>query len=124
MLARVWPLGQLLLGENGSLYGVGVTVTPREDRPIGYTSEQQRERDALRTMASRAGIPLGTPIHLETTQLFERDSGFTPGDPLVELDGNLAVRWSALPGAAPRALNDYLDERVSLLIDRAEGAGA
>ena len=115
----VWPLGQLLLGDDESLFAAGDTVTPREDRPIGYTSERQRARDELRTMASRAGIPIGSAVHIDP-QLLRRpgEPSLTVAGPLVEDGGALAVRWSTMPGAAPRSLADYLEERIELLIQQ------
>lgn len=115
----VWPLGQLLLGEDGSLFAAGYTVTPREDRPIGYTSERQRARDKLRTMASRAGIPLGSAVHIDPQLLWgSGEVSGTVAGPLIEDGEALAVRWSTMPGAAVRPLAEYLEEHIELLIQQ------
>lgn len=147
-LGRVWRLGALLLGENGSLYAAGRATRAAEPGRPGYQSQSREERREIAAAALRGGYGVGDPVNFDAVPLLvphPHESDATPtGDPAADgsasgaaaaemlrripddapigvVDGEIRVRWrpgAPLEGAA--SLMQYLDERIDLLVNRTE----
>lgn len=120
-IGRVWRLGTLLLDTEGGLYAVGRATRAAERGRPGYQSLSREERRDIAAAALHGGYSVGTAVNFDATPLpIERDAleQLEEGAPIGLHDGRLRVRWRAgapLDGAP--ALEEYLAERVALLIE-------
>lgn len=130
-LGEVWRLGVLLLDADGRLYAAGRATRAAERGRVGYQSVSREERRELAAAALRGGYPEGAPVNFDVTPIaldgVDAGSAVPLGDdpelPVGYADGMLRVRWRAgapLEGAPP--LEQYLRERVDLLVDPPLGA--
>jgi hypothetical protein len=121
---RVWRLGVLLLSHDQAMYATG-TITRATDtgRPT-YQSASVEERREYRATAVRSGLPMGETVNFDAPPI-ELDAaalGQTDG-PLFLRDDLPLVRWSHTSGdASAMPLEDYLRDRVELLVHPPEAA--
>lgn len=117
---EAWHLGVLLLGDD-DVFATGEIVRARQEARRGYAAESQRRRAELAAAARRGGFAEGEIVHIGWRMLDPDavDRGDASG-PLALVAGVPSVRWSASGGFMP--LQEYLDDRVALLLDPPSGA--
>lgn len=106
---EVWRLGALCLATDGAVFATGDVLVVTEPTHPNHRNALAVERNALRGLLRRAGIPVGTTVVVDA-RLLDLDA---PEPPLVATPDGLAVLWTA--GGTPIPLENYLDERVGLL---------
>jgi len=115
-LGRVWPLGVLLLARDGRVFATGkVTRAVPEGYP-GYQSPGVEVRRGYRAAAHNGRFVEGDTVNFDTAEidLLALDGSSGP----LFLDAGLPrVRWNPTHPAQSRALDVYLADRASLLID-------
>jgi len=125
-LGEVWRLGVLLLSPDGSLYAAGAATRSAERGRAGYQSRSREERREIAAAALRGGYPVGTPVNFGAIPLPLDEAGLLAlGDeaPVGVHDQAVRVRWRAgAPLAGAPTLEQYLAERVGLLVDPPLGA--
>lgn len=115
-----WHLGVLLLTED-RVVTTGDVVRARREVRRGYTAESQRRRAELAAAARRGGFAEGQTVHIGWSEVVLDDAAQgVASDRLVVRDGVPSVRWSASGGLV--SLEDYLHERVELLLHPLPGA--
>jgi hypothetical protein len=123
-VARVWRLGVLLLGTTDGLWATGSITRSLEPGRPAYQSESAERRRAYRAAAFRARFPKGETVNFDAHPI-ELDAAALAGSagPLV-LDADRAlVLWNATLGRdSALPLDEYLDDRVGLLVHPPEGA--
>ncbi|WP_426518465.1 hypothetical protein ACPPVQ_02930 [Diaminobutyricibacter sp. McL0618] len=123
-VARVWRLGVLLLGTTDGLWATGSITRVLEPGRPAYQSESAERRRAFRAAAVRGHFPKGETVNFDARPI-ELDAAAlaaSPG-PLVLDAGRALVRWNAaLDPTSALPLDDYLDDRVGLLVNPPEGA--
>jgi hypothetical protein len=120
---RVWRLGVLLLGHDQNLYATGLITRVTDTARPTFQSNAAEERRRYRSLALRSGLSLGEAVNfnaavipLEVAALREADA------PLFLRDDRPFVRWShSLGGEITVNLEDYLRDRVELLVHPPEG---
>jgi hypothetical protein len=119
LVERVWRLGVLLLGRNGSLYATGTTFRIDELRFDDHQSNLAAARREYRAAALRAGFAAGETVTFDAVPL---DLADPPRDGAVIAgpDG-IRVRWSGASDTLT-PFEAYLAERVELLADPPPGA--
>lgn len=111
-LGRVWRLGVLLLGADGTLYAAGAVTRAAEERQHGWTAVSAAERSAIRALAARS-FPVGETVNYDAAILVPNPGGGVEA-PLHLIDGDVRVEWA--PKQHPTAIAAYLRERTELLI--------
>lgn len=106
----VWRLGALCLAEDGAVFATGDVLVVTEPTHPNYRNELAVERNELRSLLRRSGIPVGATAVVDARPL-DLD---TPEPPLVATPDGLGVLWTA--GATPIPIAAYLADRVELLI--------
>jgi len=116
-----WRLGVLLLVPDGEVLAVGEVLRAAPEVRRGYTAESARVRAATRAAAVRGGFRPGETVHVgwERLDLDALGRGAAAG-PLRLVDGTPMIRWSS--AGALTTLDDYLRDRVALLIAPPDGA--
>jgi hypothetical protein len=109
-VGEVWRLGALCLAGDGALFATGDVLVVTEPTHPNYRNELAVERNELRALLRRAGLPVGVTAVLDARPL-DLDA---PESPLVVTDDGLAVLWTA--GGAANPFERYLAERVELLL--------
>jgi hypothetical protein len=115
-VARVWPLGVLLLGRDGRLHATGTITRAVPPGYPGYQSPGIEERRGYRAAASAGRFAEGDTVNFDTREIVldELDAASTP----LFIDGGAArVRWNRTHPSQSVALDSYLADRVGLLID-------
>ena len=123
-VARVWRLGVLLLGTAEGLWATGSITRVLEPGRPAYQSESAERRRGYRAAAVRGHFPKGETVNFDARPIeLEAAALATSRGPLV-LDGDRAlVRWNAVVDpASSLPLDEYLDDRVGLLVHPPEGA--
>ena len=123
-LGRVWRLGVLLLARNGTIYATGsVTRATETNRPT-YQSLAAEERRSYRALAARSGLPMGETVNFNAEVITLEPSALSEANgPLFLRDGEPLVRWShSLGNEVTLRLDNYLSDRLELLIHPPEGA--
>ncbi len=117
-IGRVWPLGVLLLGRDGSLHATGKITRAVPAGYPGYQSPGLEVRRGYRAAAHAGKFAEGDTVNFDTAEivLAELDARSTP---LFVEGGEARVRWNPTNLAQSRALDAYLDDRVGLLVDSA-----
>ncbi|WP_426625764.1 hypothetical protein ACPPVW_06850 [Leifsonia sp. McL0607] len=119
---RVWRLGVLLLGADGTLYATGQLVRATPPGRTQYVSVSAETRRAYRAAAERGHFRDGETVDFDappidlTAEALRRSSG-----PLLLVGGRPLVRWSASSDQTVE-FDAYLAERVELLAHPPEGA--
>lgn len=117
-IGRAWRLGVLLLTSDGLLHGVGEQTRAKRLERVGYVAESARRRDELRDAAARGGVPVGQSVDFDTVELPLDGPGPFGVGPMELRDGAAVVRWApGTPLQAAVPLNDYVSERVDLLVE-------
>ncbi len=125
-IGDVWRLGSLLLDTDGGLWAAGRATLAAERGRAGYQSLSREERRDIAAAALRGGYPAGSPVNFDAHRLSFDEHGLSelgPDAPIGLVDGEARVRWrvgAALDGAP--TLEQYLRDRVTLLIDPPPGA--
>jgi hypothetical protein len=117
-VGRVWPLGVLLLGRDGSLHATGKITRAVPAGYPGYQSPGIEVRRGYRAAAHAGKFAEGDTVNFDTSEIVldDVDADSTP----VFLDGEQPrVHWNPTNLAQSRDLDAYLDDRVGLLIDPA-----
>ena len=113
-VGRVWPLGVLLLGHDGSLHATGKITRAVPAGYPGYQSPGLEVRRGYRAAAHAGKFVEGDTVNFDTVEIDPLD----PGDGPLFVDGGEArVRWNPTHPAQSRPLDAYLDDRVGLLIE-------
>lgn len=122
-LGRVWRVGTLLLGTDGTLYAAGRATRAAERGRPGYQSLSREERREIAAAALRGGFASGAPVNFDATAIPLDDAAalaaLTAEDstlPLGLADGEVRVRWRAgAPLAGAQTLAAFLADRAALL---------
>lgn len=120
-VGRVWRLGVLLLGADGTLYATGRLVRATPPGRTQYVSVSAETRRAYRAAAERGHFRDGETVDFDappielTAEALRRSSG-----PLRLVGGRPLVRWSATSDQTVD-FHAYLTERVELLARPPEG---
>lgn len=112
----VWRLGVLCLSDGGEVFATGDVLVVKDPTHPNHRSASALERNELRALLRRSGVPVGATVVLDARPLDPE----TPEPPLVATPDGLAVAWIA--GGAAIPLDRYLTERADLLIDPPEHA--
>lgn len=125
-LAEGWRLGSLLLDTAGGLWAAGRATRAAERGRIGYQSLSREDRRDLAAAALRGGYPVGTTVHFDAHPLRLDEASVRSFDGATQIgwvDGQVRVRWHVgAPLTGAPTLEQYLSERVGLLIDPPLGA--
>jgi hypothetical protein len=123
-LGRVWRLGVLLLGDDGTLFATGSLVRATPPGRPQYQSVSAETRRAFRAAAQRGHFSEGETVNFDAVPLELTAEALRAGaGPLFVRDGVPLVRWSAsAPDSGARELRGYLRERADLLAHPPEGA--
>jgi hypothetical protein len=121
-LGRVWRLGVLLLGRDGTLYATGSTTRATEPGRTAYQSVSAEVRRGYRAAAHRSGFAPGETVNFDAQPIvLEPRTIVGSAGPLVLLDDGAFVKWSET-SAALTPFAGYLDDRLGLLVDPPQGA--
>ena len=116
-VARVWPLGVLLLGRDGSLHATGKITRAVPAGYPGYQSPGLEVRRGYRAAAHAGKFVEGDTVNFDTARIMldELDADSTPL--FVDGDGRARVRWNPANPGQSRDLDAYLADRVGLLVE-------
>jgi len=116
-VARVWPLGVLLLGRDGSLHATGKITRAVPAGYPGYQSPGLEVRRGYRAAAHAGKFVEGDTVNFDTARIVldELDADSTPL--FVDGDGRARVRWNPANPGQSRDLDAYLADRVGLLVE-------
>lgn len=112
----VWRLGVLCLAADGGVFATGDVLVVTEPTHPNHRNALAVERNEMRAVLRRAGIPAGATVVLNARPL-DLDA---PESPLVVNDDGLGVVW--VRGGAAVPLGAYLAERADLLLNPPTGA--
>jgi hypothetical protein len=120
---RVWRLGVLMLGTDGTLYATGMITRALEPGRAVNQSVSAEVRREYRAAAFRGPFERGETVNFGATTIsLDAASLRSSSGPLVLVDHAPLVRWSASADVASVPLQDYLNDRVDLLDHPPEGA--
>jgi hypothetical protein len=108
-VGEVWRLGALCLAADGAVFATGDVIVVTEPTHPNHRSQVAVERNELRGLLRRAGLPVGATAVLDARPL-DLDA---PEPPLVSTGDGLGVLWTA--GGSTIPFEAYLTERVELL---------
>jgi hypothetical protein len=108
-VGAVWRVGVLCLSADGAVFATGEVIIVTEPTHPNFRSQVAVERNELRGLLRRAGVPVGATAVVDATPLDLE----APESPLAATDDGLAVEWTA--GGSPIPFAAYLTERVELL---------
>jgi hypothetical protein len=108
---EVWRLGALCVAEDGALFATGDVLVVTAPTHPNHRSELALERNELRVLLRRAGVPVGATAVLNARPL-DLD---VPEPPLVATEDGLGVLWTT--GGASIPFERYVTERVELLLN-------
>lgn len=121
-IGRVWRLGVLLLGTDGTLYATGRLVRATPPGRTQYVSVSAETRRAYRAAAERGHFREGETVDFDAPVIELTADALRDGSgPLILRDGRPLVRWSASSDQTVD-FHAYLAERVDLLTHPPEGA--
>jgi hypothetical protein len=109
-VGEVWRLGALCLAGDGALFATGDVLVVTEPTHPNHRNALALERNELRALLRRAGLPVGATAVLDARPL-DVDA---PEPPLVATGEGLGVLWT--PGGAAIPFERYVAERVELLV--------
>lgn len=119
---RVWRLGVLLLGGDGTLYATGQLVRATPPGRTQYVSVSAETRRAYRAAAERGHFRDGETVDFDAPEIELTVAALRSATgPLLLRDGEALVRWSA-SSEQTVAFAGYLAERVDLLAHPPQGA--
>jgi hypothetical protein len=108
-VGEVWRLGALCLAADGAVFATGEVIIVTEPTHPNHRSQVAVERNEMRGLLRRAGLPVGATAVLDARPL-DLDA---PEPPLVAGAHGLGVLWAA--GGSPIPFDAYLSDRVELL---------
>lgn len=114
-VGRVWPLGVVLLGRDGSLHATGKITRAVPAGYPGYQSPGVETRRGYRAAAFAGDFVEGDTVNFDTTAI-DLDGVDATSTPVFLADGRARVRWNPTHPGESVALDSYLAERVGLLI--------
>ena len=123
-VARVWRLGVLLLGTTDGLWATGSITRSLEPGRPAFQSESAEQRRGYRAAAFRGRFPKGETVNFDARPI-ELDAAALAASagPLVLDAGRALVLWNAALGReSALPLDEYLDDRVGLLVHPPDGA--
>lgn len=115
-VGRVWPLGVLLLGRDGSLHATGTITRAVPAGYPGYQSPGVEVRRGYRAAAHAGRFVEGDTVNFDTEPIDLTALSATT-TPLFVDGGRPRVRWNPTHPAQSVALDSYLADRVGLLVD-------
>lgn len=115
-VGRVWPLGVLLLGRDGSLHATGKITRAVPAGYPGYQSPGVEVRRGYRAAAHAGRFAEGDTVNFDTERIDLRALTET-STPLFVDGGRPRVRWNPTHPAQSVALDSYLADRVGLLVE-------
>jgi hypothetical protein len=125
-VGSVWRLGVLLLaaeaGDEPLLYATGSITRAHEPGRTTYIAASAERRRQLRVAAYRGRFGADETVNFDATPIAVDGSLVGASGPLTVRDGSAYVRWSTTDANALVAFDDYLTERVDLLMSPPEGA--
>jgi len=124
-LGRVWRVGALLLGSSaettGRVWATGRITRVTDPGRQQFVSVSAEVRRAYRAAAAKGHFPDGDTVNHGAVPIPLDDSLAGADGVLAVVDGQPVVRWSPTAGATV-PLEDYLRDRVALLVDPPRGA--
>lgn len=122
-LGRVWRLGALLLGRDGTLWATGSITRVTEPGRPQYQSQSAEIRRAYRAAAKKGHFRAGDTVNHGARPIPVDATLADAVGPVFVRDGTVLVRWSPTAGDdAAIPLADYLADRVELLVHPPQGA--
>jgi hypothetical protein len=117
-VGRVWPLGVLLLGRDGSLHATGKITRAVPAGYPGYQSPGVEVRRGYRAAAHAGRFVEGDTVNFDTVEIVLGPGAVDEASTPLFIDaGRARVRWNSTHPALSRPLDAYLDDRVGLLLD-------
>ncbi|WP_258375226.1 hypothetical protein [Curtobacterium sp. MCSS17_008] len=124
-LGRVWRVGALLLGSSpetaGRAWATGRITRVTDPGRQQFVSVSAEVRRAYRAAAAKGHFDRGDTVNHGAVAIPLDDSLVGADGVLAVVDDEPVVRWSPAAGAAV-PLDDYLRDRVALLVDPPRGA--
>lgn len=120
-IGRVWRLGTLLLGRNGSVFATGMLTRSLPPGRPAYQSVSAEERRDYRAAAHRGRFAEGEAVNFDAAPIALDETLADASGPLLLRDDEPVVRWSGASDAFV-PLSDYLRDRVDLLVNPPLGA--
>lgn len=124
-LGRVWRVGALLLGSStetaGRVWATGRITRVTDPGRQQFVSVSAEVRRAYRAAAAKGHFTKGDTVNHGAVPIPLDDSLVDADGVLALVDGEAVVRWSPTAGTAV-PLEDYLRDRVALLVDPPRGA--
>ena len=123
-LGRVWRLGVLLLGADGSVRATGAVTRAVPPGHPGHMATSTEARREVRAAAFRGPFTAGETVNFDAPPIDLTPEALRDATgPLFVRDGRVLVRWSVSAGDdAARELAPYLAERTGLLLEPPQGA--
>jgi hypothetical protein len=115
-VGRVWPLGVLLLGRDGSLHATGTVTRAVPPGYPGYQSPGVEVRRGYRAAAHAGRFEAGDTVNFDTAEI-AIDAVDDASSPLFVDAGVARVRWNPTHPSQSRPLDAYLADRVGLLVE-------
>ena len=115
-VGRVWPLGVLLLGRDGSLHATGKITRAVPAGYPGYPSPGVEVRRGYRAAAHAGRFVEGDTVNFDAVPI-ELGALSESSTPLFLDGGRPRVRWNPTHPAQAVALDSYLADRVALLVE-------
>ena len=124
-LGRVWRVGALLIGSTvetgGRVWATGRITRVTEAGRSQFVSVSAEVRRAYRAAAAKGHFEPGDTVNHGATPI-PLDESLVGSDGVLFVEGDVPlVRWSPTAGAAV-PLEEYLVDRVGLLVDPPRGA--
>lgn len=122
-LGRVWRLGVLLLDADARVYATGLITRALPPGRRAYQAQSAEQRREFRGAAFRGPFERGETVNFDAVPIDLDDAALreSPG-PLLLRGGEAMVRWDRSSPDALTRLDEYLADRVRLLVDPPEGA--
>lgn len=115
-LARVWPLGVVLLGRGGDLYATGKITRAVPPGYPGYQSPGVETRRGYRAAAFAGDFAEGDTVNFDTAEI-DLDALGADSSPVFIGGDRARVRWNPLHPSQSVAFDAYFADRVGLLVD-------
>lgn len=116
--ARVWPVGVLLLADDGRVFTGGEAVRAVPPLHPGHVSAERERRRALTRLAYESDLPNGATVFLNAEEVRVEDVAEASGGVITLVDSELHVRWNRRDPGSTRLLEPYLREHIELILTR------
>ncbi|BDZ64299.1 hypothetical protein [Agromyces mangrovi Wang et al. 2018] len=122
-IGRVWRLGVLLIGTDGTLHATGEVTRATPPGRATFQANSAEVRRVYRAAAFEGPFARDETVNFHTRELALDASTLAASDgPLLLRDGELLVRWNPSFDDAVIPFDRYLADRLELLLDPPEGA--